>query len=86
MSALHVNFNIQSIVHASRVFTDTIVASVRSGASHLQSFLTQSSEHRQATYEEAYLAESVDRYDLEYRMRELDRANHQPFWLTGIGR
>ena len=36
-------------------------------------FLSKNSEQREREREEAYLAQSTDRYDLEYRMRKLDR-------------
>nr|WP_242404671.1 DUF3563 family protein [Janthinobacterium agaricidamnosum] len=52
----------------------------------MAAFLSGGSDHRERAYEEAYLAESTDRYDLEFRMRELARANPQPSWMTGLGR
>lgn len=36
-------------------------------------FLIGNREKRERGREEAYLAQSTDRYDLEYRIRELDR-------------
>jgi len=36
--------------------------------------------------QEAYLAESTDIYDLEYRIRELDReSRHKPPWMGTTG-
>jgi hypothetical protein len=40
-------------------------------------YLAESPERREREREDAYLAESTDIYDLEYRMRELDRRNRQ---------
>ncbi|HAT29724.1 MAG TPA: hypothetical protein DCW29_02375 [Janthinobacterium sp.] len=65
---------------------DGLIATVRSVATRVHTFFVQSAEHRERAYEEAYLAESVDRYDLEFRMRELARANPQPYWMSGLGR
>ena len=46
--------------------------------------LVKSSERIEAERQEAYLAESVDIYDLEYRMRELDRKNQtKAIWMSG---
>jgi hypothetical protein len=46
--------------------------------------LTESSECREWRRREAYLAESTDIYDLEYRMRELDRKDQsKPAWMSG---
>lgn len=52
--------------------------------SRLFLFLTQSSEAREKERDEAYLAESVDIYDLEFRQRELDRmkARRHPGWMS----
>ncbi len=47
-------------------------------------FFSVDSEQRARARQEAYLAESADRYELEYRMRELDRAEAKPYWLTGM--
>lgn len=71
---------------ASSAFVADAVSTVRAALSRVRTFLTQSAEHRERAYEEAYLSESVDRYDLEFRMRELARANPQPYWMTGLGR
>jgi hypothetical protein len=43
-------------------------------------------EQRDRERQEACLARSADRYELEYHMREFDRAAPGPYWLTGLGR
>jgi hypothetical protein len=45
--------------------------------------LTMSAEQRRQEREEAYLAEAVDLYDLEARMRDLDRHSSRkgPSWM-----
>ena len=44
--------------------------------------ITKSSEQRRLEREEAYLSEAVDLYDLEARMRDLDRgAAKGPAWM-----
>ncbi|CAB3786063.1 DUF3563 family protein [Pararobbsia alpina] len=45
--------------------------------------LTMSAEQRRREYEEAYLAEAVDIYDLEARIRDLDRraSRDRPSWM-----
>ena len=63
-----------------------IVATLVHAAKRVGAWLNQSSDRRERAYEEAYLAESTDRYDLEYRMRELARANPQPSWMSGLSR
>lgn len=46
--------------------------------------LAESSERRESKRQEAYLAEATDVYNLEYRMRELDRQNRsKPTWMSG---
>lgn len=47
-------------------------------------FLTQTAEERQKERNDAYLAEAADLYDLEFRMRKLDRdaAVAHPTWQT----
>lgn len=48
---------------------------------------TESGERREWKRREAYLAESTDIYDLEYRMRELDRKDQsKPAWMSGAAR
>ncbi|MBG6221240.1 MULTISPECIES: DUF3563 family protein [unclassified Janthinobacterium] len=65
---------------------NNIVATLILTAKRLGTWLKQRSERRERAVEEAYLAESTDRYDLEYRMRELARANPQPSWMSGLSR
>jgi hypothetical protein len=46
--------------------------------------LGERSERRAQERAEAYLAQSTDLYDLERRMRELDRdGERRPLWLSG---
>ncbi|MDC8760804.1 DUF3563 family protein [Janthinobacterium fluminis] len=71
---------------ASSAFFAAVGAALRSLATRAYTALKQSVKRPGRNYEEAYLAESVDRYDLEFRMRELARANPQPYWMTGLGR
>ena len=66
--------------------SNNIVATLTRLVKSISDFLSQSPDHRERAYEEAYLAESTDRYDLEYRMRELSRAHPQPSWMSGLGR
>ena len=66
--------------------SNNIVATLTSIVKGITAFLSQGPDHRERAYEEAYLAESTDRYDLEYRMRELARANPQPSWMSGLSR
>lgn len=48
--------------------------------------LLESSERREQERKEAYLAGSTDLYDLEYRMRELERQDRrQPAWMSSSG-
>jgi Protein of unknown function (DUF3563) len=49
--------------------------------------LAESPERREREREDAYLAESTDIYDLEYRMRELDHRNRRPSapWMGATG-
>ncbi|QCP54577.1 DUF3563 domain-containing protein [Trinickia violacea] len=52
--------------------------------SRLFLFLTQSTEQRLKERSDAYLAEASDLYDLEFRMRKLDReaAVAYPSWMV----
>ena len=47
----------------------------------------QSSERRERERQDVYLAESVDIYELEYRVRELDRRNRRASapWMGAPG-
>ena len=51
--------------------------------SRLFLFLTKSADERKKEREDAYLAEATDLYDLEYRIRKLDReaATRSTAWL-----
>lgn len=87
MSANIITFvNTPAFAPASGAFAAGVAAAARTLFSRIHTFLTQTAEHRERAYEEAYLAESTDRYDLEFRMRELARSNPQPYWMTGLGR
>jgi len=50
--------------------------------SRLFLLLTQTADERQKSHNDAYLAEATDLYDLEFRMRKLDReaAVAHPAW------
>ncbi|RFU48812.1 DUF3563 family protein [Paraburkholderia sp. DHOC27] len=52
--------------------------------SRLFLFLTKSADQVAKERSDAYLAEATDLYDLEFRMRKLDReaAVRQPSWMT----
>ncbi|HEV3105396.1 MAG TPA: DUF3563 family protein [Trinickia sp.] len=52
--------------------------------SRLFLFLTQSADERAQTRHDEYLAEAIDLYDLEFRMRKLDRevAVAHPTWMS----
>ena len=87
MSATTITFiNTPAFAPASGAFLTDAAATARSFFARAYAALTQSAETRERAYEDAYLSESVDRYDLEFRMRELARANPQPYWMTGLGR
>ena len=51
--------------------------------SRLFLFLTKSTEQRIKERHDAYLADAIDLYDLEFRMRKLDReaAVAYPSWM-----
>ncbi|CDY76073.1 FIG00452784: hypothetical protein [Caballeronia glathei] len=52
--------------------------------SQLFLFLTKSFDQREKERDDAYLAEATDIYDLEYRMKKLDRraSPRHPSWLS----
>ncbi|WP_323119882.1 DUF3563 family protein [Burkholderia alba] len=52
--------------------------------SRLFLFLTKSSEQIAKERTDAYLADATDLYDLEFRMRKIDResALNQPSWMV----
>ncbi|KMY85073.1 Flp pilus assembly protein CpaB [Candidatus Paraburkholderia calva] len=47
-------------------------------------FLTKSADQRDRERDDAYLAEATDIYDLEYRMKALDKRKvaRQPVWQS----
>ncbi|SAK83168.1 hypothetical protein AWB75_05363 [Caballeronia catudaia] len=47
-------------------------------------FLTKSADQRDRERDDAYLAEATDIYDLEYRMKKLDRRAQvrHPSWMS----
>ena len=47
-------------------------------------FLTKTADERDRARDDAYLAEATDIYDLEYRMKKLDRraSPRHPSWLS----
>jgi hypothetical protein len=48
--------------------------------------LAERNERREQARQHAYLAQSADIYDVERRMRELDRAQQlEPHWMGGTG-
>ena len=47
--------------------------------------LVETPERREREGQEAYLAESTDRHDLEYRIQQLDRGNSSSApWMRGL--
>ncbi|SAK96204.1 hypothetical protein AWB77_05585 [Caballeronia fortuita] len=52
--------------------------------SRLFLFLTKSADERDRARDDAYLAEATDIYDLEYRMKKLDKrgAARHPSWMS----
>ena len=52
--------------------------------SRLFLFLTKSYDQRVKEHHDAYLAEATDLYDLEFRMRKIDREAQlrQPSWMS----
>lgn len=52
--------------------------------SRLFLFLTKSADERAKERNDEYLAEATDLYDLEFRMRKLDRESRtrQPAWMN----
>ncbi|MET3130074.1 hypothetical protein AAKU55_000315 [Oxalobacteraceae bacterium GrIS 1.11] len=86
MSVSNIRVNTTAFAAAPNPAIDHAVGAARSFFARIGAFLAHGAERRECSYEEAYLAESSDRYDLEFRMRELARANPQPYWMTGLGR
>ena len=54
-------------------FSQYLVTTLRTAAVQLATYIGQSTEERERKHQDAYLAQATDRYDLEYRIRELDR-------------
>lgn len=52
--------------------------------SRLFLFLTKSADELEKEHNDAYLAEATDLYDLEFRLRKLDRqrAVRHPSWMS----
>ncbi|MEM5370671.1 DUF3563 family protein [Paraburkholderia azotifigens] len=52
--------------------------------SRLFLFLAKSYDQRAKEHNDAYLAEATDLYDLEFRMRKIDREGQmrQPSWMS----
>lgn len=59
-------------------------SAARAFLTRVHKFLTDDGFERDRACRETYLAESSDRYDLELRMRELDRPQSQTYWMTGL--
>ena len=57
-------------------FSQEMVTALRTATVQLVTYIGQSTEERESKRQEAYLAQATDRYDLEYRIRELDRTHH----------
>ena len=57
-------------------FSKELFTALRTAAAQLATYIGQSPEERELKHQEAYLAQATDRYDLEYRIRELDRTRH----------
>ncbi|WP_414691420.1 DUF3563 family protein [Noviherbaspirillum sp.] len=62
-----------AVVTAMRSAGHDIAASIHAALEHLANGLLQSMEESRRNREEAYLAESADLFDLEQRMRSLER-------------
>jgi hypothetical protein len=48
-------------------------------------FLATDSEQRRRQWEQEYLEQSGDLYELEFRERALSRGAAQPHWMSGLG-
>ena len=60
-----------------------VLYAVRALFARLGALLNYDAEQRIRASDEAYLAESGDRYELEFRMRELDRAPSRAYLMQG---
>ncbi|WP_092413796.1 MULTISPECIES: DUF3563 family protein [unclassified Collimonas] len=68
-----------------RPATSVQAASVFSSVAAFFKRLGNAYERSEAARKEAYLAEAVDLYDLEYRMQRLDRESAQTAaWIKGF--
>jgi len=72
MSTSSAAHQVSSVTDFAR-FSQDLVTTLKTAAAQLATYIGQSSEERERKHEEAYLAQATDRYDLEYRIRELDR-------------
>ena len=57
-------------------FSQELFTDLRTAAVQLATYIGQSPEERERKHQEAYLSQATDRYDLESRIRELDRTRH----------
>lgn len=75
----------QAATHSAFAAIRQAAHAVLAGVSSFFAFLARDAEEHERARTEAYLAEAVDRYDLEFRMRELDRglSNSHPQWFIG---
>jgi hypothetical protein len=63
------------LVDAAYAALERCASSLHALVVDIRASLAQSADDRERAREEAYLAEATDQYDLEFRMRELDRKN-----------
>lgn len=75
MSTSSAAHQLASVAYFAR-FLQELGTAVRTAAAELATYIGQSAEERELKHQEAYLAQATDRYDLEYRIRELDRTRH----------
>lgn len=75
MSTSSAAHQVSSVADFARFFQELATA-LRTAAAQLATYIGQSTEERELKRQEAYLAQATDRYDLEYRIRELDRTRH----------
>jgi DNA topoisomerase VI subunit B len=72
MSTSSAAHQVSSVADFAR-FSQELVTALRTAAAQLATYIGQTTEEREFKHQEAYLAQATDRYDLEYRIRELDR-------------
>jgi len=75
MSTSSAAHQVSSVAYVAR-FPLELFTALRTAAAQLATYIGQSAEERELKHQEAYLAQATDRYDLEYRIRELDRTRH----------